>query len=282
MVGMGAMVLWRQRLLGAELAHLLESSRQSLQDLKALQGMLIQSEKLASLGRLVGGAAHEINNPLTAMMGYSDLLSASAMPPQEKLLAGQIGEQVRTTKTLVASLLTFAHPTPARMSAVDLNSILQTALRVLQPQFEAQTISIHRELSAPLPLVLADPNQILHVCLHLVGQIGSRLAPRANHALYVRTRAEKDTVVLEFSRVAPLAAHSEWILHDAGNETGTATLSLSACRKIVEEHGGRLLSRRCADDSVAFRLELPAAKRASKAWADDAAGVSRVAVTSGS
>ncbi len=282
MVGMGAMVLWRQKLLGAELTHLLDSSRQSLQDLRGLQRMLIQSEKLASLGRLVGGAAHEINNPLTAMMGYSDLLSTSALPPQEKLLAGQIGEQVRTTKTLVASLLTFAHPTSARMSAVDLNSILQTALRVLQPQFEAQTISTQRELDAPLPLVLADPNQILHVCMHLAGQTGSRLNPPANSVLHVRTRAEKDAVVLEFSRVAPSAGQPEWILHNAGNETGPATLSLSACRKIVEEHGGRIFSRRCADGPVAFRLELPAAKVASKSWANDAAGVTRTAVTSAS
>ena len=282
MVGMGAMVLWRQKLLGAELAHLLDSSRRSFQDLKALQGQLIHSEKLASLGRLVGGAAHEINNPLTAMMGYSDLLSASAMQPQEKQLAAQIGKQVRTTKTLVASLLTFARPTLAKMSAVDLNSILQTALRVLQPQFEAQAISTHMELGAPLPLVLADPNQILHVCLHLAGQTGNRLNPRANCALYVQTRAEKDTVVLEFSRVAPSAGHSGWSSHNAGKETEPATLSLSACRKIVEEHGGRILSQWSAGHAVAFHLELPAAKAAGKASAEDAADSIRAAVTSGS
>ena len=282
MVVMGAMVLWRQKLLGAELGNLLESSRCSLRDLKTLQGQLIHSEKLASLGRLVGGAAHEINNPLTAMMGYSDLLSASALPPPEKRLAAQIRDQVRTTRTLVASLLTFARPTPAKMSELDLNSILQTALRVLQPQLEAQTISNHTELGAPLPPVLADPNQILHVCLHLAGQTGSRLNPRASRALYVQTRAEKDTVVLEFSRVAPLAANSGWILLNAGSEAGPATLSLSACRKIVEEHGGRILWRRSADDSLAFRLELPAATAASKAWANRAAGVTRAAVTSAS
>ena len=282
MVAMGAMVLWRQKLLGAELAHLLDSSRRSFQDLKALQGQLIQSEKLASLGRLVGGAAHEINNPLTAMMGYSDLLSASALQPPEKQLAAQIGEQVRTTKTLVASLLTFARPTSAKMSAVDLNSILQTALRVLQPQFEAQAISTHIELGAPLPPVLADPNQILHVCLHLAGQTAIRLNPRANCALYVRTHAEKDTVVLEFSRVAPSAGHSGWSLHNAGKETEPATLSLSACRKIVEEHGGRILSQWSANDPVAFHLELPTAKTADKASADDAADITRAAVTSGS
>ena len=160
---------WRQRLLRNELSLLLERSRRSFDDLKTLQGELIHSEKLASLGQLVGGAAHEINNPLTAMLGYSDLLNASDLPADEHLQAAQIGEQVRRTTTLVASLLTFARQAPARLAAVDINSVLQTAVRLLTPQLEAESRSVRLEL-ASLPQVLADSNQILHVCMHLAGQ----------------------------------------------------------------------------------------------------------------
>src|ERR1019366_508244 len=103
MVVMGIVVFWRQRLLRAELSLFLERSRRSFDDLKALQEKLIQSEKLASLGQLVGRAA-------------------------------QIGEQVRRTTTLVANLLTFARQAPAQLAAVDINSVLQTGVRLLAPQ----------------------------------------------------------------------------------------------------------------------------------------------------
>ena len=150
MVVMGIVIFWRQRLLRAELSLFLERSRRSLNDLKALQEKLMQSEKLASLGQLVGGAAHELNNPLTAMLGYSDLLSASTLAPQEQHQAELIGEQVRRTTSLVASLLTFARPSPANLTAVDVNSVLQTAMRLLAPQLEAGAGSMRLDL-APAP-----------------------------------------------------------------------------------------------------------------------------------
>src|SRR5258705_3421808 len=184
---MGILLFLRQSLLGNELAQLLEESRRSFDDLKALQTQLIHSEKLASLGQLVGGAAHEINNPLTAMLGYSDLLSASDLPPQEQNLAARIASQVRRTRTLVASLLTFVRQAPARMSAMDVNSILQTAMRLLAPHMEMQASDVHMDLGASLPQVLADSNQLLHVFLHLAGQIGTRSRPDRNSGVHVRT-----------------------------------------------------------------------------------------------
>ncbi|MGA2360308.1 MAG: histidine kinase dimerization/phospho-acceptor domain-containing protein [Terriglobales bacterium] len=256
MVLMGIVVFWRQRLLRAELSRFLERSRRSFDDLKDLQEKLIQSEKLASLGQLVGGAAHEINNPLTAMLGYSDLLSASTLPPQEKLQAAQIGEQVRRTTTLVASLLTFARQAPVKLAALDINSALQTAVRLLAPQLEAEAGSIRLDLAPSLPPVLADSNQILHVCIHLAGQISAHLNREINSTLFVRTHSQGDSVLVDFSSYdlssQPLSFPSV-VNSQGGNKP--SSLSLSACCRILEEHGGRLLQPSTPGNS-AFRMEL--------------------------
>ncbi len=279
MVVMGIVVFWRQRLLRAELSLFLERSRRSFDDLKDLQEKLIQSEKLASLGQLVGGAAHEINNPLTAMLGYSDLLSASNLPPEEQLQAAQIGEQVRRTTTLVANLLTFARQAPARLAAVDINSVLQTAVRLLAPQLEAKGGSIRLELAPALPPVLADSNQILHVCMHLTGQTGDRLNPETNSTLLVRTHHQGNFILVDFSAndASSLPPASLTPLNSEGGNK-PSTLSLSACCRIVEEHGGRLFQA-STPGSPAFRVELRVANSASRS---SLAGPGRAAARSSS
>jgi two-component system, NtrC family, sensor kinase len=263
MVVMGVVVFWRQRLLRDELSMFLEGSRRSFDDLKALQEKLIHSEKLASRGQWGGGAAHEINNPLTAMLGYSDLLSASNLPPEEQLHAAQIGEQVRRTTALVASLLTFARQAPARVAVIDINSVLQTAGRLLAPQLEARSISIRLELAHALPPVLADSNQILHVCMHLAGQVSAHLNRETHSTLLVRTHGQDNAVLVDFSCHQP-SANSDSppvslpsvVYSERSNQS--PSLSLIACCRIVEEQGGRLLHS-SASDNPAFRMELQVA-----------------------
>ena len=261
MIFMGILVFWRQSLLGAELANLLDASHRSYENLKTLQGQLIQSEKLASLGRLVGGAAHEINNPLTAMLGYSDLLSTSNLKPEEQAQAERIGAQVRRTKTLVASLLTFAKQAPASLSPIDLNSVLLTAMRLIQPQLEAQGVRTGMDFGASLPPIMGDSNQLLHVCMHLASQTSSRFSADKNPTLKIQTRSENGIATLEFSDGSEAASRPDWTYPSLKQVREPATLSLSACRRIVEEHGGRILCHTADDGHLDFRLELPLAVR---------------------
>lgn len=261
MVLMGVIIFWRQRLLRDELSLFLARSRRSVKELKALQDQLIQSEKLASLGQLVGGAAHEINNPLTAMLGYSDLLNASALPPDEQRQAAQIGEDVRRTTSLVASLLTFARQNPVRLTPVDINSVLQTAVRLLNVQIVAAGGLVRLDLAASLPPVLADSNQLLHVCIHLAGQINSQLHRENHSTLCIRTQKQDSFVMVDFwsfydtSDGSAPQAPSFSMAFNSESETKPTTLSLNACCRIIEEHGGRLLQPSTAGP-LAFRLEL--------------------------
>ncbi len=279
MVIMGVGVFWRQRLLRSELSLLLERSRRSFDELKALQARLIQSEKLASLGQLVGGAAHEINNPLTAMLGYSDLLTVSDLPPEERLHAAKIGEQVRRTTTLVASLLTFARQAPARLAQVDINSVLQTAARLLAPQLEPHHSRITLDLASALPPVMADSNQILHVCLHLAGQVSAQLGRGYDSNFSIRTHHRNGLVLIDFypgQDIAGTEAASLRSMLEAEGAAKPSSLSLSACCRIIEEHGGHLLQPldpgRCA-----FRVELKVATSKSR----QAAALTRSAARSG-
>lgn len=276
LVVMGVMVFERHHLLDRELSYFVKKSQQSLDDLKALQAQLIQSEKLASLGRLVGGAAHEINNPLTAMLGYSDLLCSSNLPPQEKEQAQIVGEQVRRTKTLVSSLLTFVRREPVRLNPVDLNSVLRTGLRMLPSQLQTQGIAVRMELDSSLPPVLADANQLLQVCLHLAGQIAVQLDPGMTSSLCVRTHRAGSLLQVDFFAEAPFLGKPTFdlVMSSEGNAR-PATLSLSACCHIVQEHGGRLLRPKNLT-IPAFRVELAAAQPSANAPTNRAAAQSGV------
>ena len=167
---MGVMVFTRQHLLDGELIRLLNQSRDSFANLKRLQAQVTESEKLASIGQLVGGAAHELNNPITAMLGYSDLLLSTALRAQQHELAASIAQQVRSTKSLVASLLTFATQAPAAKTQVDLNMLLRTAIKLSQPHWQTLKVEVHANLQPDLPPILGDSNQLLQVCAQIINQ----------------------------------------------------------------------------------------------------------------
>jgi signal transduction histidine kinase len=251
-VVMGVMVFRRQYRLEHELVHMLNDSRESFENLKRLQAQILQSEKLASIGQLVGGAAHELNNPITAMLGYSDLLLSTELKPRQQPLAAKIGREIRHTRSLVASLISFARQGPTPKSSLDLNTLMRTAIKLAQPQMESLNLSVQTEFDKELPKVLGDANQLLQVCLQLLGNCSHAMSEHSK-TLLVRTQ-RKDSLCtlsisapdLEFDRAGTSAPAAE----DAQG--------LSACQGIVQEHGGKIVSCR-TKDGVSLRVELPAA-----------------------
>jgi len=249
---MGIMVFVRQHLLDRELMRLLSRSQESFENLKRLQAQIVQSEKLASIGQLVGGAAHELNNPITAMLGYSDLLLSTPLTPNQQPLAAKIGQHVRRTKTLVATLISFARQVPAPKTPIDLNALARTAVKLIESQSQALNIQIETHFEAALPRVLGDSNQLLQVCMQLMGSGLHTISDGGGKVIVSTARQAGTTVLLVTTEAISQTAH------ETGAGSSPDELALSACEGIVQEHRGQIFRERRDAGSLLLRVELPA------------------------
>jgi signal transduction histidine kinase len=260
MLVMGAIVFIKQHFLDVELIRLLRASRQSFQELQLLQAQLVQSEKLASMGQLVGGAAHELNNPLTAMLGYSELLNATELTPEQRSLTAKISQQTKRVRSLVSSLLSFAKQVPSSKTLVDVNAILQTCLKLGQPQMEVARVKSSIEMANPLPRVQADSNQLLQVFSHIINNAVNAMSERGG-TITVSTHAEAGLVIVQFADTGPGMIEPARVFdpfyttRPVGQGIG---LGLSACYGIIQQHGGKISGRNREVGGAIFQIELPA------------------------
>jgi signal transduction histidine kinase len=248
---MGVMVFVRQRLLDRELVNFFDRSQESIENLKRLQAQILQSEKLASIGQLVGGAAHELNNPLTAMLGYSDLLLSTDLNPEQRAQAVRIGQHVRRTRSLVASLLSFARHTPVTRTPIDLNTLVRTAVKLAESQWQPLKIEVRSELDSRLPRVLGDSNQLLQVCAQVLGNALHTLEENGGRRLKICTTYQNDVAVLQ--------VFVEGTGRDQTDEEDGRLLGLSACQGIVQEHRGRIWFEHGNQGEMTVNVELPVA-----------------------
>jgi signal transduction histidine kinase len=255
---MGIIILIRQKILDRELVRLLEHSRAAIEQLQRLQAQVLQSEKLASIGQLVGGAAHELNNPITAMLGYSDLLLSTPLSAEQKPMAAKIGQYVRRTKSLVASLISFARQAPAPKTPLDLNTLARTAVKLTEPHWKALEFDIQTHFDAALPKVLGDSNQLLQVCLQLIGNCLHISSERGGSVLTVGTEQNGGTCLLQIVTQALAAVDIEQKPVSSPLDPEDA-LGMSACQGILQEHRGRVFRERREDGSLSLCMELPVA-----------------------
>ena len=253
---MGVIILLRQRILDRELVRLLDHSREGFEQLKRLQAQILQSEKLASIGQLVGGAAHELNNPITAMLGYSDLLLSTPLSAGQQPLAAKIGQYVRRTRSLVASLISFARQAPTPKSALDLNTLARTAVKLTEPHWKSLELDVQTRFDAGLPKVLGDSNQLLQVCLQLVNNGLHVLDEGGGGVLIISTAYDAETCRLQIVMrdASPDAIGS----NDACSREPEDALGLTACQGILQEHHGRVFRERMENGTQLFCMELPA------------------------
>jgi two-component system NtrC family sensor kinase len=185
------------------------------------------------------------------------------------VLADKIAQQVRRTKGLVSSLLSFAQQVPAEMILLDMNALAQTAVKLSQPQLRARGIKVHTDLASDLPQILGDSNQLLQVCLHITNNALQAMA-QTGGVLSVSTRRHDQFVQLEFSDDGPGAQEPDRVFDPfyttkpIGQGTG---LGLSACYGIIQEHKGKIMCQNGPQGGAIFRIELPAVVKEAT-WAE--------------
>jgi len=208
----------------------------------------------------VGGAAHELNNPLTAMLGFSELLAESGLTEEQRTLASKIAQQVKRTRMLIGSLLNFAKQVPGEKTPVDVNSVAQTAIKLCQPQFSTHKIEVQTSLASDLPQISADANQLLQVCLHIATNALQALEEVGGGVFFVKTRKKDDQLILEFSDNGPGVREPERVFdpfyttRPVGKGAG---LGLSACYGIIREHRGSITCANRLEGGTTIRIELP-------------------------
>jgi signal transduction histidine kinase len=256
------LVFLRTHLAENDRALLLAKSESSIENLQRLQAQLVQSEKLISLGQLAAGAAHEINNPLTAILGYSDLLADDpALSDRARTTAGKIREQARRTRNLVQNLLSFARQVPPERTLLDINSVISNAVQLRALDLHGGGPRIETQLESVLPGVRGDHNQLMQVFFNIVNNGLDAMGNKTDGVLTIKTLRDRGSVVILFSDNGPGIKEPHRVFDPfyttkpVGKGTG---LGLSICYGIVQEHGGKILCYNGQQGGAVFRVELPA------------------------
>ncbi len=239
-----------------------EETRQAYDNLRRTQEQLLHSEKMAAVGQLISGVAHELNNPLTAILGYSQLLTSSAdMGPQGIEYTDKLYKQAQRTHRIVQNLLSFARQHKPERIAVQLNQVLEDTLALRDYDLRMKNIRVHMELAPDLPITAADPHQLQQVFLNMVNNaVDAILESSTDGDLWVRTAAREDRLTVEFADSGPGVRDPSRVFDPfyttkpVGKGTG---LGLSICYGIITEHGGTIQVRNVQPHGAAFTIELP-------------------------
>jgi two-component system NtrC family sensor kinase len=236
-------------------------------DQQAMEAQLIQSEKLAAVGQLVSGVAHELNNPLTSIAGLSEfLLEQQELGPKDRDHLQVIHEQAERAGRIVRNLLTFARKGPGERARVNLNDVVQRTLLLMSYDLKLKDIRTEKNLGSGMPDVVGDRHALQQVVLNLVTNAAHALAgtetgrPRTIRISTwfdqrVRLRVA-DTGPGIPEDVLPHLFTPFFTTKEPGHGTG---LGLSITYSIVEAHGGQITVERPAEGGAAFLVELPPA-----------------------
>jgi len=230
---------------------------------KKLEQKIIQSERLAAMGQMIGGFAHELNNPLTAILGYAELLQDSQSTDSARKQIADLHKEARRAAEIVQNLQYFARPPALGRSQVDLNELVHRIVQMQSYPLRKSEITVDFLPEPSIPAIMADPNQLMQVFLNLLLNAEQAIREaRDKGTIRVRLGRNPDSVWIVFQDDGPGIA-SENLEHifdpffttrRPGRGTG---LGLSICKTVLREHGGNIEAATSPDGGAVFTITLP-------------------------
>lgn len=255
----------RQLATTIEKVRLYEETCKAYEDLRRTQEQLLQSEKMSAVGQLIAGVAHELNNPLTAILGYAQLLESEGLSERAQDYVGKLFKQAQRTHRVVQNLLSFARQRKPERSEVDVRKILDETLTLRDYDLKVNNISVEKDLPAEAAMVVADPHQVEQVFLNIINNAVDAVLEKGRAGkLKIRVYRENGHVCTQFADDGPGLKDPKRIFDpfyttkSVGKGTG---LGLSICYGIVKEHGGDITAHNAAEGGAVIEVRLPLAEQ---------------------
>ena len=241
-------------------------SGRDVTDLKRLEEQLIQAEKLAAMGQMLAGVAHELNNPLTAILGVTELLRER--PGADESTRRQLElthRQARRAARIVQNLLEFSRPASPQKKPLDLNNILERTLQLHEHSLRRNNIEVDFRLPAELPGVVGDANQLIQIFLNLITNAEQAIREvRDSGRIQIRAGriGNQLTITVQDDGVGIRPEALQRIFdpfYTTKRPGGGTGLGLSICMSIIREHGGNIEAETLPAGGSAFTIYLPVA-----------------------
>jgi PAS domain S-box-containing protein len=242
-------------------------SGRDVTDLKRLEEQLIQAEKLAAMGQMLAGVAHELNNPLTAILGVTELVrEREGLDDSMKRQLDLTHRQARRAARIVQNLLEFSRPASPQKKSLDLNSIIERTLQLHEHSLRRNQVAVDFTPRTELPSVVGDANQLIQVLLNLITNAEQAIREvRESGRVQIRLASSGGSLIITVqddgvgipSEALPKLFDPFYTTKRPGGGTG---LGLSICLSIVREHGGTIQAESLPGGGSAFKVYLPIAR----------------------